>query len=183
MSERAFKHFIDPLIAVFDKPPGENPSAFFAVLAEEMDAFDDDRLESAVKIIRTNRKYRSFPTIAECKSTAMAAVVVTQCEPVKFGDEHRVSREAWIKARQLCRSDIGRQADGAGWLPALLEFCEANGRLPSGAETDRVKDRSARSEDVLSAARGGPLFGMLCKFRELMLTRAHAQVFGEDEAR
>lgn len=180
MSGRAFKQFIDPLSAVFDKPPGENPAAFFAALAEEMEAFSDDRLEAAVKLIRANRKYRTFPTIAECKTAVMAAVVDGDKPAQKVGEQPRISRDAWIRARQLCRSDIGGQADKSGWLPALLEFCEANGRLPSGNEIDRVKDIAARSEEALSAARGGPLFGMLCKFRETMLTRAHTQVFGDD---
>ncbi len=169
--------FIEPMLAVFNQPPGANPGEFFASLAEDLARFSDAHLAEAVKNLRASRKYRDFPTIGECVEAARAAVV-----PRGVSDRKDDAGEEWarkLEAFRLCRCSMGRQAQREGWLVALFDHCREYGRLPDADGVEACRDASARSAAGLDEARGTPLYASLKSLREKMLARREKEIFGE----
>lgn len=174
------RSFIEPMLARFEKPSGADSDVFFAGLVESMAELSDASLMATVGHFRLTRKYRTFPLESECLEAARK-VVVKGSSPAKLSweSELKISQGAWIKARQLCRCDMGRIADGGGWLVALLEFCEREGRLPYGREVDDCERVAGRSEAGLRACEGGPLYASIKRLRQIMLNKAHQEVFDD----
>jgi hypothetical protein len=182
MSQHVYEHFIDPMSKCFDNPPGADATAFFESLAEELTGFDAERLEAGFKAIRGKRAYRTFPTIAECRAACEAAIVArppASATKLRFREDvPSITREAWVTARRLCRSDVGEVADREGWLPNLIEFCEREGRVPNRSEVIHLRSFVRKNEDLIALTKGGPLFEFVCKLHEARLERARREVFG-----
>jgi hypothetical protein len=131
--------FIEPMSAFFDQPPGSNAGEFFAALSDELSQFGDDFLSAGARSLRLTRKYRSFPTIAECVEAVRTSRVDTApTSPRTFGkpddgDDWERKLAAW----KLCRSDMGREARKDGWLVALYDFCREHGNRSHALRLNR----------------------------------------------
>jgi len=177
------KSFVEPMLARFERPSGGDAAQFFSGLGESLSEFSDATLMAAVGHFRLTRKYRTFPLESECLEACRKVVVEpSRASRPKFlweREEPRVSQERWIAARQMARCDLGREADAGGWLVALLEFCEREGRLPGRHEADNCQRIAGRSEAGLRRNFGTQLYQSLTRLRQIMLDKAHREVFGE----
>lgn len=182
--------FIEPLLTVFDAPQGSDPSGFFVALVEELRHFSADALECGMRNIRRSRKFRTFPSIAECvESCSKGAEAVAGpkvIEPVKpWRDPEREAR-----AVRLCQCDMGARADRQGWLPGLLEFTYDNARLPTLREENELVSGAEyvmRQMDDFSRAphdpvKGLPIFPSIARLRQSMHDVAARKVFGKQQS-
>lgn len=183
------KSFIEPMSAFFDQPPGSNAGEFFAALADELSQFGDDFLAAGAKSIRLTRKYRSFPTIAECVEAVRTARLdvanTNERGPVTPQYGAKSDDDEWerkVAAWRLCRSDMGHEARKDGWLVALFDFCRERGRLPVGIEATHCVSLSAQSRQGLDQCRGTPLYASLANLRAKMIARVEKEVFGREDA-
>lgn len=182
--------FIEPLLAVFDAPQGSDPAGFFVALVEELRYFSADALECGMRNIRRERKFRTFPSIAECVAacskgaeTVAGPRVIESAKPWRDPD-----REA--HAQRLCRCDVGERADRQGWLPGLVEFVYDAGRLPIAREESelaRAAERIMRQMDDFSREpvdrlKGAPIFPSVARLRQSMHDVAARKVFGKSQS-
>ena len=169
--------FIEPMLSVFNHPPGANPGEFLASLAEDLARFSDAHLAEAVRMLRSSRKYRDFPTIGECVEAARAAIV-----PCGVSERKDDPGEEWahkLDAFRLCRCSMGRQAQREGWLVALFDYCREYGRLPDADGVEACRDAAAQSVAGLEAARGTGVYASLKALRANMIARREKEIFGE----
>lgn len=181
MTSKLETHFVRPLTEFYKANPfgsgfAKRLEPYAATLSEEV-------LEAvATKIIETGGK--TFPSLVTCRNalmnaeTALTTPVSTEPRPWEHQKRDKFDWEARLVGIKLCRCSMGRQADGEGWLPALIEFCQDNGRLPNEREIHGVKATARRSEDALEATKGSALYSNLVTFRRNMIERAHKDVFG-----
>lgn len=175
----ATKFFIEPMLETFDGPPGSSPSAFFDALAEELAGFSEKRLSAAVSLLRRTRKYPRFPTFAECVEACRMAVVPGEIAARHIARNESARNADMAIARQLCRCDLGLEADADGWLVTMLEFCEREGRPPANRqEIETCKNMSRMGDEACESLRGGSLFASMEKLRRNMNHRARTEVFG-----
>ena len=150
------------------------------------------QIEQAAKHLRDTRTLRSFPTIAECRAACerfldkpQAPTATTyQTDEMRRSFEHTRSVRRQ-DAYRLCRCALGETANRDGWLVALVEFCEANNRLPFSAEIDAVKAVARKSEDEMhtcTPAKGYDerVYVHLVAMRQEMLNFYAMEVFGHD---
>ena len=175
------KSFIEPMLAVFDGPPGGNAGEFFASLTEDLARFSDDHLAAAAKFLRSSRKYRTFPTIAECFDAARNAVVPTQsaANAGYANQDHNREWEQKLEAFRLCRNSTGYRARKEGWLVAMFDFCREYGRTPMGREIDICIEQARASVEGMEECRGTPLYSPLVALRKAMIARREKEIFGE----
>jgi hypothetical protein len=188
--ETAMEAFAVPMRRRFTIPAGMDQKGFLDDVADALSGFTVSQLEAAATWFRDKYEPRTFPTIAVCKSACArmpreADIAIAQKayarESNRKADE-AVEFRRRIEAYKLCRCAMGREADHNGWLPALIEFCEDNQRLPAGHEIDDVKAKAQRSADALESLlkgmkEGGSLYAACAQFRRNMLDRARTEVF------
>jgi hypothetical protein len=176
-------HFIKPLSEFY----GRNP--FGPGFARRLEPYAQTLSADALQAIATRlieRGGKAFPSFTNCRealSRGEAALTPMGFEPRAWETHKRDSLE-WdrrLAAIKICRCSMGETADNEGWLPALLEFCEDNNRLPYNSEIGHVKAKARRSEDALHRAQGSPFFKSLVGWRKNMLDRARSDVFGHIE--
>lgn len=182
--------FIEPLLMVFDAPQGSDPAGFFVALVEELRAFSAEALECGMRNIRRERKFRTFPSIAECVAAcskgAETVVGPRAIPPAKPWRDP--AREA--HAVRLCQGDIGERADSQGWLPGLFEFAYENARLPSQRDEREIVDRAKhviRRMDDFSrlphdSLKGPPIFPSVASLRQAMHDAAARKVLGKRQS-
>jgi hypothetical protein len=187
----AFQCFIEPMMRNFDMPPGGDQDGFFADLAGDLAEFQADALQAAAAAMRKTRKYRSFPTIAECiaachaesERLAVEARATQSPRRGKWRDADSASRRERMAAAEKCATALGRRADVEGWLQSMIDFAIREGRAPSSAsEISFCRSVADRSERAVEDARGTAVYGSLRGFRDKMLERARRDVFGADDA-
>lgn len=182
--------FIEPLLAVFDAPQGSDPSGFFAALADDLRYFTADALECGMRNLRRTRKYRTFPSIAECVASCEAAAGQASAPraPEKPKPWRDPDREAY--AARLCRCALGERAERQGWLPGLLEFAYDNERLPEPLEEAGIADKAgaiiAQMEEFSRVPhdklKGDDIFPAVARTRQAMHDTAARKVFGRQQS-
>jgi hypothetical protein len=188
--EIAFTHFVEPMQRRFAVSRDMPREAFLEDCAAELARFSVVQLDGAVQWFTRNHKQRTFPSIGDCIDTVARMPTEKHIEVARKAYDREANRKAdeavefrrRIEAYKLCRCAMGREADHNGWLPALIEFCEDNQRLPAGHEIDDVKAKAQRSADALESLlkgmkEGGSLYAACAQFRRNMLDRAHTEVF------
>jgi hypothetical protein len=98
-------YFIEPMLKSFNEPPAADVEGFFSGLMGELDRFPNETLEAAVFRFRRTRKYRTFPTIAECIEVCAQLSRPTTARGrvwVEFGSEAwRKWCEHWLDIRHV----------------------------------------------------------------------------------
>ena len=177
------KFFIEPMLQVFEKPPGSDESAFFRALAGDLSGFSDSALTAGVKTLRETRKYRSFPTVAECLEAVRTSVSRSQPDHVPVDSQNSRNTDEWdtkLEAFRLCRSQMGHRAKAEDWLVACYDFCVSNGRLPeSRNEIEFCQWQADESRRGIESNRGTPLYASLKILRSNMRARREKEIFGQ----
>jgi hypothetical protein len=131
---------------------------------------------------------KAFPDLQAC-TRALKAAEGRLTTPGSVGPkpwekpDHRGEWEAKKRAWNLCRCDLGRQADRDGWLLSLVEFATEHRRLPEGREIGEVQAWSRKLDTNLHRNPKPVFYSMLCGLRDAMKERAHADVFGFIDAK
>lgn len=153
MNDRVTELFTGPMLRAFEAPPGSDPAGFFEDLGAEMERFADWQLVEAVKAIKRSRRFRTFPSIAECIDAAEGAVN-PQAKPTpktfSVGPEQRQLSD--FAAAVMCRDEIGRRALAEGWHLGLVDFIKANHRRPQANETGAIIAMSRKVDDLIHEA-------------------------------
>ena len=176
------KSFIEPMLAVFDGPPGGNPGEFFASLTEDLARFSDDHLAASARSLRSSRKYRTFPTIAECLDAARNAVVPGSSSSQSQGygnQDHNLEWQQKLEAFRLCRNPVGYRARKEGWIVAMFDFCREYGRAPAGREIEICIEQARASVAGMEECRGTPIYASLVSLRRAMIARREKEIFGD----
>jgi hypothetical protein len=140
-----------------DAPEVPNKVAFMAEYAKILKGYSADELTGATDRILRTRRYKTWPSIADCVAAA---------EDAREGKRHRqpappiADTSAWSDAATQwadneCRCEDGKIAADDGWLQGLHEFLRQNfskghRRWPNQAELARIMD-NARFVDRCAA--------------------------------
>lgn len=138
-------------------PPVKDPHGaeeFIAEYARLMGQYSDAELEAAAdKIIKT-RKFKSWPTIAECiavledhRADAHERNAPERRTETKYPEW---SDAAFKVADRLIDCEMGRTAAREGWVLGLHDYCRKHRKLPSVYEVGAMKE-SARFVDRVAA--------------------------------
>lgn len=143
------ENFVMPLRVFFDDPvPAEGSSVelFYKALAEDLCFYSDRCLELAVIEIRTTRKWKTFPSIAECVDACrkihdqLSAPEIRNAPPKEPYPEWSERRQK--RAVEIMTGSVGLplavRAMEKGWLLTLWDFCREHERLPNRNEVDRI---------------------------------------------
>lgn len=178
MSNHVWPHFIEPMLLVFDDPPGSNTTAFFEALADDLGMATQHQLAEAAKHFRRTRKARTFPTIADCVEAVHAQPAaptgpIAPAAKVTPAHGRHSPNDPWSREREaladtlLRGTAIGHRAAEAGWLMVLWDWCRNNQRLPNHGELRRIEQDALGYLD----RRDAPLPDLVRGLGELMRKR------------
>ena len=128
--------------------PSRDPQEAKAIISEYarlMVQYSEPELEGAAdKLIRT-RKFRNWPTIAECIEALEdhRAEVYAKNAPELQIARHPYpewDRAAFAAADKLIQSVMGRQAAQEGWILGLHDYCRKHSKLPGPWEIGTMKE-------------------------------------------
>lgn len=171
--------FADPMRLIFgdpEVPKGTTVDAFYEALLHDLTTYSNECLKLASDNIRTNRKWRSFPTIAECVEACKEANDQLLAKHIRNAPPPEVYPE-WTKTRieaanrMICGSvarTMAMHAAEHGWILRLHDFCREKNRLPQRHEADRLRRRFIEDEKRLEETGVPPALRSL---REAMLKR------------
>lgn len=127
--------FLKPLATQFAMPRGlaGAPEDFFAPYVEHLSAYPDDVLEKAAAWLMENSKFRTFPTIADCRAC---------CRSQRMDDAPRVASASGSRtfpdvAENALATPHARRALDLNCLIEFHEFAMTNGVVPQTDEQFR----------------------------------------------
>lgn len=158
---REHGHVYDAMLSRFamicDAPEVPDKIKFMAEYARILAGYSKDELSEATDRILRLRRYKTWPSIAEC---------VGACEDAREAKRHRhpapnkVDTSAWSDAATQwadneCKCDDGRVAAEEGWMQGLHEFlrhqyAKNERRWPNQSELAHIK-KTARFVDDCAA--------------------------------
>lgn len=86
---------------VYGAPNSEDPKGFLAIYAKMMRQYTDSELEEATSLLLRNRKYKTWPTIAECISACEDARGLIR---TRLGAQANKARVQALEAARECKS-------------------------------------------------------------------------------
>ena len=183
MSEAADK-FIARMLVVYGQPDTADDEMFVAEYKRILSNYPADVLDAAVVRLLKTRKYRTWPTIADCVTVAEAVCADKAREqkaPIIAGEARR--KAELVEA--VMRSEMAKTAAREGWILGLKGFVETHNRRPRDYEIFDIKETS---EFVAKCAAGAVDMGVahqaLLKLANAMLARREKlakQVLGESD--
>lgn len=156
------------LAILFGEPKTEDPAAFLAEYANAFKGTKKDILDAAAEVIIKQRKYRAWPTVAECLEAIDAAKrqVVTasgmRLEPIENFDAwwaaivERVQGAKTVAEIDAAVAEV-KPYDAAGWigkwrLPSLMDMAHIRRGQLTGENVHRLSETSRR---ITGEASGG----------------------------
>lgn len=178
-------YFLDPINLFLGKPQYASTHAH---MLRDFDDLPEEALRAAAEKVCEKIRGKSPLNIETLKKHLVAqrhkAEVYTAArvgpDPWDFEAQQRLH---YAKRRDACfkaRCNLGRRADKEGWLCAMLDFIEDEGRLPEGREIDALILKAKKSEGALHDMRGTPFHASMVALRLNMLERASMDVFGDE---
>jgi hypothetical protein len=156
-------HMLTRLTVVYGLPDVPDEKAWLAEAARLLAGYSKPEMDSAVDHMLKTRRYRSWPSIAECVMACQEArerISEPKWQPVpeRFPEwsETRIKQ-----ADAMIQCALGRTAADEGWVLGLHDFCRNKGRLPLFNEIPAVKASSREfDEHYAMCVRGeGGVFG------------------------
>lgn len=139
-------HFIDRMMLVYGEPDSDDPKAFMGEYARMLKGYSESVLNDALDRLLRTRKFKTWPTIAECVGAAedvTAARAAANRKPDRPTDFTR-------EAEDVLKSDLGAKAAHEGWVLGLYDHVQRYGRKPTHQEVHELMD-SAKYVDKCAA--------------------------------
>jgi hypothetical protein len=127
---------------------------YYRELSKLVSQYNQQEQDKAAELIIRNHKSKSWPDIpAILRACADAREILHPPKghiPRMHTRDNTWTEEAFTRADELCRGEMGRIANREGWLMGLHEFVRAHSRLPTQAEIADIKDTAKWVERVAS---------------------------------
>ena len=165
------KAFIKRMTVVYGAPDTDDVSAFLGEYIRQLKQYSDDVLDAALDRMLRTRRYKTWPTIADCIAAAHEVSALRgehRSEPNKtfgFKDE----------AEAIMKDPIATQAAREGWVLGLYDYVFKHGGKPSLSAIHELKD-DAKFVDrcAAGAVDMGACHGALLTLANTMLAKREA---------
>jgi len=152
-------HFGEPKFDVPDADKKNALSRWLKDMVRNLGGFNSGVLEKACEIIIATRKYRSFPSLYECKEACIDAqewldnqrLAIEEKKQPKVPPQWAPTR--FDMADQLIQSPLGRRAAKEGWILSLHDFCRNHLRLPEERHVIQDDDPRVRKSSCATLSR------------------------------
>jgi hypothetical protein len=122
--------FMKRMVLVYGAPDTEEPEAFVAEYVRILKSYSDDILNAALDRLLKTRKFKTWPSIAECvgaaedENAARVAANKPKKKPTEFPKE----------ADEILMTPLGAKAAHEGWVLGLYDHVFRHGSRPSQSE-------------------------------------------------
>jgi hypothetical protein len=160
--------FMKRMVLVYGAPDTEEPEAFVAEYVRILKSYSDDILNAALDRLLKTRKFKTWPSIAECvgaaedENAARVAANKPKKKPTEFPKE----------ADEILMTPLGAKAAHEGWVLGLYDHVFRHGSRPTQSE---IYDLIDNAKFVNRCAAGnvnmGGAHAMCLKLANSMLVR------------
>ena len=128
--------FIDRMMLVYGAPDSDDPAAFMGEYARLLKGYSDDVLSEALDRLLKTRKFKTWPTIAECVGAAEDATAARAA--AKKAPQKRT--DFTPEADAILKTDLAARAAHEGWILGLYDFVQRNGHPPGQSKIYELID-------------------------------------------
>lgn len=140
------KRFMERMVLVYGAPESDDPPEFMREYARMLKDYRDDVLDAAMDRLLRTRKFKTWPTIAECL-TAADDVITSRARSVPRSNETIGYPE---RADAVLKTELATRAANEGWVLGLYDFVRESGKTPRDFEIHELMD-SAKYVDRCAA--------------------------------
>ena len=165
-SVSAMTTFVQVMLRYFSEPQTADLEAWTADLASDLASFPQEALEGAVRWFRQNRKFKSFPSIAECMEACRNNMPAPPEPKAPPPDPNRPltpdSVDRLLRGDVTDRGDhqvwreMALQALNEGWLTGLHDFARDKRRRPNPSEVFDIRAAMQRLDDCINRGLHSP---------------------------
>jgi hypothetical protein len=122
--------FMKRMVLVYGAPDTEEPEAFVAEYVRILKSYPDDILNAALDRLLKTRKFKTWPSIAECvgaaedETAARVSANKPKQKPTEFPKE----------ADEILKTPLGAKAAHEGWVLGLWNHVYRKGSRPTQRE-------------------------------------------------
>lgn len=177
------KAFIKRMTVVYGAPDTDDVPAFLGEYIRQLKTYSDDVLDAALDRMLRTRRYKSWPTIADCLS-AVHDVLALRGAAASSPPPKEVTFKKL--AEDILSEPIAVQAARDGWILGLYDYVSKHGSKPSISTIHELKDNAKFVDRCAAGAVDmGVAHGALLKLANSLLERREKlakRVLGEDAA-
>lgn len=166
--------FMKRMILVYGAPDTDDPDAFVGEYIRLLKGYSEDVLDAALDRLLKTRKFRTWPTIADCVSAAedesAARAVANKQKPKRT--------EFKKEADEILKTPLGAKAAHEGWVLGLYDHVYRKGSRPNSYEiADMIENAKFVDRCAAGSVDMGACHAALLKLAKNILIRreSHAR--------
>lgn len=160
--------FMKRMVLVYGAPDTDEPEAFVGEYIRLLKGYSDEVLDAALDRLLKTRKFRTWPSIADCVSAAEDESAFRHLATRKGAAPTDFKKEA----EEILSTPLGAKAAHEGWILGLYDHVERKGSRPNQYEiNDLIESASFVDRCAAGAVDMGATHASLMRLAKNMLVR------------